>query len=75
MERFIVILKDMPSIITALTLVQNNVIQTYTQQTQSQVILGNTDHSRYKNTWILNSVQDLVILKHLLLDYCLKIKN
>lgn len=69
------ILKDMPSIITALTLVQNNVIQTYTQQTQSQVILGNTDHSRYKNTWILNSVQDLVILKHLLLDYCLKIKN
>lgn len=55
-ERLGMILKDMPRITAALTLVQNNVTEIYTQHTQSQVILGNTDHSRYKNKQILNSV-------------------
>ena len=48
-ERLVMILKDMPRITAALTLVQNNVTQIYTQHTQSQVILANIDHSRYKN--------------------------
>lgn len=40
-ERLVMILKDMPRITEAVTLVHNNVTQIYTQHTQNQVILFN----------------------------------
>lgn len=45
-EKLVMILKDMPRKIAALTLVQDNVTQIYTQHTQSQVILGNIQDTK-----------------------------